>query len=98
LKEIFIEEDATSQYLVYLFDFGDGIIQQEFPLYEVASKLKYYFIHYGRGYCISSFIDFDGSWFANISGPIHKKSIIGESEPEVIFKAAEWIVNHENIS
>ena len=66
--------------------------------YELANKCKSTFIHYGKGYCISSFIDFDGTWFANISGAIFKQRFQGTSEPEVIFEAAQWIIDIENES
>lgn len=62
----------------------------------LANSVKQYFLRYGVGYCIMSFIDFDGTWFANISGVIHKKSFQADSESEVIFKAAEWIIDLED--
>ena len=70
--------------------------QKLYNLNELASMCKQIFIHYGKGYCLMSFIDFDGTWFANVSGNIHMKSFQGESEHEVVFKAAQWCIDIEN--
>jgi len=63
--------------------------------FEIASALKEYFLNYGNGYCIMSFIDFDGTWFANVSGSVFEKGFQGASEPEAVYKACEWIIEHE---
>jgi len=62
----------------------------------LANSVKEFFIRYGNGYCIMSFIDFDGTWFANVSGSVFKKGFQGTNESEVIFKAAEWIIDLED--
>ena len=82
---------------VALVEFND--IQLRYNLNDLASFCKETFIHYGndgRGYCIMSFLDFDGTWFANVSGSIYKQSFQGESEHEAIFKAANWIMEIED--
>ncbi len=84
---------------------GDNVLvefehnQKIYNLSELASKCKETFIHYGndgRGYCIMSFLDFDGTWFANVSGCIYKQSFQGESEHEVVFKSSNWIMEIED--
>jgi hypothetical protein len=42
-----------------------------------------------------SFIDFDGTWFANVSGSVFKKGFQATSEYEAIFKACDWIIETE---
>lgn len=96
LTDIYVESEAEGEYLVFLFDWNEGFTQEAVPLHQFASQMKEYYLNYGRGYCIMSFIDFDGTWFANISGTIHKRSIQGQSEPEVIFKAGAWIQEQED--
>ena len=59
---------------------------------KTASVLKTNFIDYTVS---SSFIDFDGTWFANISGSEYVESLQGTTEPEVIFKASVWICKLE---
>ena len=82
---------------IYYVDNGDGVnCQLETTLLEVANLCKSTFINYGSGYCIMSFIDFDGTWIANISGNIFKKSFQGESEQEVVINAGQWIIDLEN--
>jgi len=74
----------------------DGIDVGRINAFELASKTKEYFLNYGNGYCIMSFIDFDGTWFANVSGSVFKKGFQGTSEYEVIFKASNWIIETED--
>ena len=86
---------------VWAMQYGENkrIVKEKVSsFYELANICKSTFIYYGKGYCISSFIDFDGTWFANISGAIFKQRFQGTSEPEVIFKAAQWIIDIENES
>ena len=66
-----------------------------YNLNEFASKCKETMLNYGNGYCIMSFIDFDGTWFANVSGSEFKKGFQATSEAEVIFKACDWIIETE---
>ena len=56
---------------------------------------KKHFVDYGNSYCISSFIDFDGTWFANVTGFVFKQSFQGLSESEAVFKACEWCMVYE---
>ena len=65
-------------------------------LTDLANMCKVHFLNYGSGYCIMSFIDFDGTWFANISGSVFKKSFQGQSEHEAVFKASQWIMDLED--
>lgn len=64
-------------------------------LYELMNKCKVWALSYRRGYCIKSFIDFDGSWFANISGTIIKHSEKATTEYDAVFNACEWIIDLE---
>ena len=45
---------------------------------------------------VSTFIDFDGTWFANISGSVFKKSFQSDYEYNVVFKASQWIIDLED--
>jgi hypothetical protein len=67
----------------------------EINLYELANKCKEYF-SLNTSNCIMSFLDFDGTWFANVSGTIFEKGFQGTSEPEVIFKACEYILKKQD--
>ena len=63
----------------------------------LAKEVKEIMIGYGSGYCIMSFIDFDGTWFANVSGVAsHKKGFSAQNEYDAVFKAAEWIIDLED--
>lgn len=85
------------------FDIVVGLIiepeymrQISIPVHQFFSMVKSMTLNYGKGYCISSFQDFGGTWFANISGRVDKRTEHGNSEPEAILNAWKWIENNEN--
>ncbi len=69
-------------------------VMSYYDKYKLANKCKAWAIDAGNGYCIKSFMDFDGTWFANISGGVSlEQSFSSENEPEAIFKATDWVIN-----
>ena len=107
LLGIVYEENVIGFEIFELTDYGETVevtyidevgneCMFETTLLEVANKCKSTFIYYGNGYCINSFIDFDGTWFSNVSGNIYKQSFQGESEHEVVFKASQWCIEIED--
>ena len=108
LLSLLIEAEVTEFKIHKLTDYGETITifyidsddrvecTYETTTLEIANMCKRIFIHYGSGYRISSFIDFDGTWFSNISGNINEKSFQGRSEQEVVINASIWLLNLEN--
>jgi hypothetical protein len=70
----------------------DPLYDQSINIHEFGKKCKEWALD--EGFCLMSFIDFDGTWFCNIS--INSKSFIGTTEPEAIEKACLWVFENNN--
>lgn len=86
-------EDEFTRYSIG----SEGVVETWFmSVSGLVNICKSFFTHYRTGYCINSFMDFDGTWFAKVSGQIPKGSFSGETEAEAVFSACEWIMDYEN--
>ena len=100
---------TTLNYWRYYKEWDDGstMVSCQINIYELASKLKEW--AFTRGYLLSSFKRFNELNYGCVIDTQHSPNcnecgesmgihfVLGDSEPEAIIKACEWILNEKQL-